>query len=302
MTTKVGAHFMAQAIGHLAAWASRKYPFEKGQWRLGSLAYRLLPADAVRSQVRTVATRHGFALQLDLGQFVDRTIYCTGGWEPLETKVISAALKPGDSFVDVGANIGFFSLLAHRLVGAEGRVHAIEATPSTADLLDTNIARNGASAIRVHRCAVGDREGTVHMVVHDAGNIGSNHLSFDGSAADVASAPVPLRRLDSLLGGEAIRLIKLDIEGAEAMALRGAGALLDGDKAPALLFEFSPSMLRDMGDDPAALLPWLEARGYAIHEIHPDRLTPPDDAIMTRIQTYLLALKPGDPLYAALNR
>lgn len=289
---------MANAIGHLAAWASRTYPFEKGQWRLGSLAYRLLPEAAVRPQIRTAQTRHGFAMRLDLGQFVDRTIYCTGGWEPLETMVISAALKPGDSFVDVGANIGFFSLLAHRLVGPEGRVHAVEATPSTADLLDDNIARNDAGAIRVHRCAASDREGMANMVVHDAGNIGSNHLSFDREGA---GAGIPLRRLDSLLAGEAIRLIKLDIEGAEAMALRGAGALLDGDTTPALLFEFSPNMLRGMGDDPAALLAHLEGKGYTIYEIHPNRLTPRDDSILARTQTYLLALKPGDPLHAALG-
>lgn len=291
---------MANAIGHLAAWASRKYPFEKGQWLLGALAYHLLPEAAVRSDIRTAQTRHGFAMRLDLGQFVDRTIYCTGGWEPLETRVIAAALKPGDRFVDVGANIGFFSLLALRLVGPAGRVDAIEATPSTADLLDANIALNGAGAIRVHRCAVGDREGTAHMVVHDAGNIGSNHLALD-DAADAEGAPVALRRLDTLLGDAPVRLIKLDIEGAEAMALRGAGALLDGAEAPALLFEFSPSMLRGMGDDPAALLGDLAAWGYAIYEIHPDRLTPPDAAIMTRVQTYLLALKPGDPLYVLLN-
>lgn len=292
---------MAKAFGHLAAWTSRKYPFEKGQWRLGALAYRLLPEAAVRSEIRTVRTRQGFAMRLDLGQFVDRTIYCTGGWEPLETMVIAAALKPGDIFVDVGANIGYFSLLAHRLVGPTGRVHAIEATPSTADLLDGNIARNDAGTIRVHRCAAGDREGTAAIMVHDAGNIGSNRLSFGDDAAPDGRPTIPLRRLDNLLAGENIRLVKLDIEGAEAMALRGAGRLLDGDDAPALLFEFSPAMLRSMDDDPAALLAWLAAKGYAIHEIHPDRLTPPDGAILTRVQTYLLALKPGDPLFATLG-
>lgn len=293
---------MANAIGHLAAWASRKYPFETGQWRFGTLAYTLLPEAKVRSQIRTVHTRHGFAMRLDLGQFVDRTIYCTGGWEPLETMVISAALKPGDTFVDVGANIGFFSLLAHRLVGPTGRVHAVEATPSTADLLEGNIARNDAGRIIVHRCAAGDRRGTAAMVVHDAGNIGSNHLALDSETTAGDTGTIPLRRLDDLLTGEAIRLIKLDIEGAEAMALRGASGLLDGEAAPALLFEFSPTMLRDMGDDPVSLLHFLEAKGYQIYEIHPDRLTPRDDAIFTRRQTYLVAIKPGDPLYAALNR
>ena len=229
---------MANAIGHLAAWASRHYPFEKGQWRLGSLAYRLLPEAAVGQQIRTTQTRHGFVMRLDLGQFVDRTIYCTGGWEPLETRVITAALNPGDRFVAAGANIGVFPLLAHRPVGATGRVDAVEATPSTADLLADNIARNTAGSIHVHRCAAGDHDAMVTMIVHDAGNIGSNHLSFGA-----AGAAIPLRRLDNLLAGKAIRLIKLDIEGAEAMALRGAGALLDGDTAPALLFEFSPALL-----------------------------------------------------------
>lgn len=292
---------MANAIGHLAAWASRKYPFEKGQWLLGALAYHLLPEAAVRSNIRTVQTRHGFAMRLDLGQFVDRTIYCTGGWEPLETMVIAAALKPGDTFVDVGANIGFFSLLAHRLVGTEGRVHAIEPTPATADLLEDNISRNDAGAIRVHRWAAGEREGMVTMAVLDAGNIGSNHLSFGEGATGADTVSVPLRRLEGLLAGENIRLVKLDIEGAEAMALRGAGTLLEGESAPALLFEFTPAMLRGMGEDPEALLQHLEGAGYGIYEIRPGRLAPRGDAVLSRRQTYLVALKPGDPLHAALG-
>lgn len=292
---------MANAAGHILAWASRRYPLDKGQWLLGGLAYRLLPESSVHGQIRTVATRHGFTMRLDLGQFVDRTIYCTGGWEPLETRVISAALRPGDVFVDVGANIGFFSLLAARLIGESGTVHAVEATPSTADLLDANIARNRIATIRVHRCAAGDRQASARMMVRDGGNIGSNYLALGDGAAGDPGATIPVRRLDQLLAGERIRLIKLDIEGAEAMALRGAGDLLAGDSAPALLFEFSPAMLRAMGDDPAGLLAGLEGKGYRIFEIGRRRLTPHDPAILDRVQTYLLALKPGDPLHAALD-
>lgn len=67
-----------QAFGHALAAASRSAPFERGRWRIGSLAYRLIDGGKRAGAQRAIRTRHGFRMNLDLGEFVDRTIFCTG--------------------------------------------------------------------------------------------------------------------------------------------------------------------------------------------------------------------------------
>jgi len=255
---------MRNQIGHLLAAASRAAPFERGRWRLGSLAYRMVDSGAA-DYAKIITTRHGFDLALDLRQFIDRTIFCTGEWEPHETQVIARILKPGDSFADVGANIGYFALLAAKIVGPEGHVYAFEANPETYKLLQDNIARNGAANVTAHHLAIGEDAGHAVIHRHEAGNAGRDvaMVAQDGETGD----QVRMERLDSVLGDASIKLIKLDIEGGEAKALRGAQAILEGEDAPQLLFELTPQFLVDNGDDAGELLEWLRGLGYLLTEI-----------------------------------
>lgn len=272
-------------IGHGAAYASRNAPFEKGRWRLGSLAYRMIEGDAARDR-RIVRTRHGFDMALDLAQFVDRTIYCTGEWEPHETAVIRRVLRAGDTFVDVGANIGYFSLLGAKLVGPRGRVHAFEANPATACLLQTNLDRNGAANVVVHALAVGEEAGQATIHEPEDGNMGSDFAS--PCAGGSGGLQVRMDLIDAVVKAERVRLIKLDIEGGEAKALRGARGLLADANAPDLLFEYAPSLLERAGDNGGELLEWLRGLGYALHEI---AMHDGGDRGRDAVQTYYHAIK-----------
>ena len=274
-----------QMLGHTLAATCRKAPFERGRWRIGSLAYRLIDEAGAVGMRSAVETRHGFAMNLDLAQFVDRTIYCTGEWEPLETGLIAAILKPGDLFVDVGANIGYFTLLASRRVGPEGRVIAVEANPRTFKLLEANVRLNECTNVALHHLAAGEAAGFATLFEREAGNAGGDQVDFTGDGK------IAVERLDALVGEQRVRLIKLDIEGAEAKALRGASGLLERADAPDLVFEFTPKFLAGMGDDPRELIGLLERLGYRRQTISTAGRKPADEGIYAAEQTYLYCTK-----------
>jgi FkbM family methyltransferase len=283
---------MLKNLGYALAYTARTAPFERGRWRIGALAYKLAGQDGRNRAIETVATRHGFRMRLAMSEFVDRTIFATGEWEPLETALIAARLRPGDTFVDVGANIGYFTLLGARLVGPTGRVHAVEANPRTFALLQHNLALNGCSNASAHGVAVGEAAGTARIVSREDGNAGADFAVFDGS--DGAGTRIDVVRLDALVRDPRVRLIKIDIEGAEAKALRGATALLAGPHAPDLLFEFTPDFLAQSGDDPRAMIGALAAAGYRICEVTHGGLVEAKDDIYSRRQVYLYCTKqPG---------
>lgn len=277
-----------RALGHALAATCRKVPFEQGRWRIGGLAYRLIDGGRSAGLQPAVQTRHGFAMNLDLAEFVDRTIYCTGEWEPLETALIADLLQPGDVFVDVGANIGYFTLLASRLVGATGKVIAIEANPRTYNLLEANVALNRCANVDLRHVAAGEAPGFATMFEREPGNAGGDQVDF-AAAADIAS--IKVERLDTIVGERAVRLIKLDIEGAEAKALRGATGLLEQSEAPDLVFEFTPAFLAGMGDDPRQLIDLLERLGYRLEVIGNTGRSPVDERTYSAAHTYLYCTK-----------
>ena len=276
------------ALGHALAATCRNAPFERGRWRIGSLAYRLIDGGERAGVEHAVQTRHGFAMNLDLAQFVDRTIFCTGEWEPRETALIAEILRPGDVFVDVGANIGYFTLLASSLVGPTGRVIAVEANPRTFELLEANVRRNGCANVDLRHVAAGEASGFATLFEREAGNAGGDQVDF---AAQGAPGAITVERLDALVGKQPVRLIKLDIEGAEAKALRGATGLLEPGDAPDLVFEFTPKFLADMGDDPRELVGSLERLGYRLATIGDAGRNPVGEHIYAAEQTYLYCTK-----------
>jgi FkbM family methyltransferase len=278
---------MRQLLATTLAATCRAAPFERGRWRLGSLAARLFEAGSLPAQRRTIVTRNGFAMSLDLRQLVDREIYCQGVWEPLETKLFARVLRPGDRIADVGANIGWFSLLAARLVGPAGRVHSFEANRQTFDLLQTNLALNACTNVTAQCVAVGEENGLARIAPREVGNAGADGVELADGGADT----VALVRLDQVLAEGPLRLIKLDIEGWEAKALRGAEGLLRPADAPDLVFEFTPEFLSAAGDDPRELVAWLEGLGYLVLVVDKAGMRAPDDAFYTRRQSYLYCAK-----------
>jgi FkbM family methyltransferase len=173
---------------------------------------------------RTIDRLHsGDRMHLEMPDFVAGMIYVTGTWEPVISEYICSRLAPGDLFVDLGANIGYYSLLASRLVGPEGRVVSIEASPSTFRKLCANIKLNGRSNIEPINAAVSDGPGELPIYLGNPENLGhSTTLANVGSAEGMKlEATVRADSMESLVGSDlwGARFIKVDVEGAEAIVL-----------------------------------------------------------------------------------
>ena len=169
-------------------------------------------------------------------------------YEPHVTAAIREVLRPGNVFVDVGANIGFFTNLAAHLVGAGGRIVAVEPMDKNLQLIYLSLESNGFEHVDVHACAASDRNGIVCVTT---GPGTSNGQVVRTSNADRTLLPSQTRRLDDLTAGLArIDLVKFDIEGYELLAWRGFHNGLQKHR-PVVLTEFHPYCMREyVGIDP----------------------------------------------------
>jgi FkbM family methyltransferase len=174
------------------------------------------------------------------GLFTDKT------YEPAVTYFVKKLLNPGDFFVDIGANVGYFSCLASIQVGSEGKVLALEPYPYNIKLLHANIQLNNATNIEVLPFALADKKGFVNYE-DSGGNSGFIENLSSNAERILQSTLVYTQRLDDLLRNESrsIDLIKIDIEGAEYIALSGAKDRLKKDR-PTIISEFSVAFLRDI--------------------------------------------------------
>lgn len=150
-----------------------------------------------------------------------------------ERRLLRRLVRPGQSVADVGANIGYCTLLFAQAVGPAGRVACIEPEPDNLAELRRNIERNHLPQVEVFPVAVGAKAGTVSL---RAGINGS--VMEDGSG----EFQVPLRPLDELLAGQPVDFIKIDVEGYEGYVLDGASRLLE-ERRPNLFVEIHPGFL-----------------------------------------------------------
>ena len=178
-------------------------------------------------------------------------------------RILKAFLRPGDTFVDVGANHGSFAVTAAQLVGPDGLVVAIEPQARLADLVRRSLELSGAR-FAVHNVACGDSTGTARLYVPRASSgLGGLHPAFSGLGRH-HTASVHLARLDDLLQPDRLPgrvFVKLDVEGSEARCLAGARNFLASAK-PAILMEINPEALEAAGSAPAALAALLGELGY----------------------------------------
>lgn len=194
-------------------------------------------------------------------------------------------LGPGDIAVDVGANVGVWTRLAAAHVGTAGRVLAVEPMPGTAAQLQLNVHQNGFAQILVRQCALSDRDGHVAMFGDSVStgqawqrvgrqNSGAAGLSpvENGESVEI---DVISRQLDSVLeeeGLDAVSVLKIDVEGAELLVLRGAACLLASRKPPVIFLEVSPRLTQRFGWRPVDVLSFLSECGYGLFRVRQDRL------------------------------
>jgi len=186
-------------------------------------------------------------------------------------------VAPGATVYDVGANVGFYSLLAARLAGPDGRVHAFEPVPASALAVERNASLNELRTITVHQAAVGaqDGEGTLLIV----GEASWSHLASTGRHADTrAERPVRLLSIDGLVAGglPPPDLVKVDVEGAELQVLEGMERTLR---------EHRPALVLELHETNRPIADRLESAGYRIENLdgpEPVRDAPADVHVLAR--------------------
>jgi FkbM family methyltransferase len=246
----------------------------------------------------------GLRYRCDLRDPLMREVCITGRYEPQETTLLQALIGPGMTFLDVGANWGYFTLAAAHLVGPSGHVLSVEADPRACRALAANIAANGLAHATLVTAAASDGEGTLSL--HAYGLPGDERSNFGVALTTTMGSPggrafvVAARRLDAVLDEaavERVHLLKMDIEGAEGRALQGLGRRLSAGLVDRIILELHPAHLREQGSSADAVVAQLRGYGYRAWRIdHSPRAHRRSAATRVEAATLLAPLAGGEDL------
>ncbi|HTR45909.1 MAG TPA: FkbM family methyltransferase [Verrucomicrobiae bacterium] len=236
----------------------------------------------------------GVLFEYDLEHYRGTAPMYFGSYSLLVVQAMERILRPGDVFIDVGANIGYLSAVAAGLVGVGGAVHAFEPVPAYFAKLQKLVALNPAHSITANACAVGDVQGaaTIH-VTHEPGQ--STLVRGYKTAPQIAARmEVPLERLDSYFECHSIdrpALIKIDAEGFEFPALRGlAGYFRASAHRPPIICEIAPRAYSLLGRGLADLARFMADFGYLACDLI-DGETPVDIRALDHVEDVLFVAK-----------
>jgi FkbM family methyltransferase len=218
--------------------------------------YRLLKPSSVMVQGQRMWLDDRDSLEL-----ATREVY-----EPMETRLFKKEIEPGQTVLDIGANIGYYTLIAAKLVGPAGKVYAFEPDPVNFKLLKRNVEWNGHTHVVLVDQAVSDKNRTTRLYLNPTNR--GDHRIYD-SKDGRASIAVRTIRLDDLFikMDKKVHFIKMDVQGAEAAALEGMKGLIRRNRSLKLVTEFSPGSLKLSGRDPRKYLKTLQTLGFKLSEI-----------------------------------
>jgi FkbM family methyltransferase len=238
----------AEAIARI----TRLYPFLSG---CGTLAnHPLVNALSGRSG-DAWADVEGGKLSVSLDDYVGRAAFFVGDLDRKISAIVDRFVMPGDTVLDIGANIGLVSLRMAKRVGPTGTVHAFEPNPQMAQRVTAALEANNVSNVQLHQVALGAKEGTLVLHVPE-GNAGAATL-LPTARTISQKLDVPVRRLDDFNLSPAF--VKIDVEGFEDHVLRGFSRTLATNPPQTILFE--------QNDANSASIPLLKDAGYKIHGV-----------------------------------
>jgi FkbM family methyltransferase len=194
----------------------------------------------------------------------------SGRWEETETRLFSSLVKEGMTVVDIGANVGYYTLLAARLVGPKGRVYAFEPSPGNFALLSRNVEANGYKNVILIPKAVSNRSGTASLRIDRASSGGHSLSNFRGGADSIEVETISLDDYFACRS-ETIGVLKMDAEGAEVAILDGMSEVLERNPDLTLLTEFFPRAVQGLGYVPEDYIRELARSGFRIYPIDEDR-------------------------------
>jgi|GEM_PF-548069 len=248
----------------------REHAGLKRVWR--SLAYNVQTYVLRRRELTADLPWLQATLRAGSEDMLARRLYKTGHYEPGVTAFLLRYLSsaPQDVVFDVGANVGYYSVLASKVCGPDVPVEAIEAEADNYGLLQRNIAANDASSVTPHHCAVSDAPGELELYLWKKSNRGKHSLvPFEGAR----TVTVPSKTIAQIYAqrghvGRTISLLKIDIEGAEHQAFLGAGEVLK--RCAVIVSEVSPKFLKRAGVDLDEHVNVIRRRGFAMFVVDGD--------------------------------
>jgi len=162
-------------------------------------------------------------------------------WSPMETEIIKSNLKEGDTFVDVGAHIGYFTLIAARLVGPHGHVYSFEPNPRSFNILQKNIKANNLENVTAINKAVTNKTSSTYLYLNMQ-NTGDTRITNPNRETN--KVKVKTTTLNKELKNKSIDFIKIDVQGAEPLVLNGGKKILDKNNKMKMLIEFWPKGIK----------------------------------------------------------
>ena len=208
-----------------------------------------------------IKTHFDFSIWCDRFDVIGQAIIRNGQWEGLLSRTIAATLHPGDIAIDVGANIGYDTMLMSKAVGAKGNVVAFEPDFENLGRLLENLRQLPYANVLVLSVGVGDETCIARIAAGVEGNAGTANLR---PGQQGPTKPLIVGRIDQILSPDdfkRVSLVKIDIEGLEHKAILGMGNLLDNVEV--LTCEVDPGYLQQCGTSPSAIFELMISRGFS---------------------------------------
>ncbi|MBA3563131.1 MAG: FkbM family methyltransferase [Gammaproteobacteria bacterium] len=239
-----------------------------------------------RRQLLARAQPFDLELKVHADDVIGRHLYKYGSHDAEITAFLERhiEIEPGDVLFDIGANIGWYSLVLNRMAPEGADIYAFEPEPENFALLVENLARNKAHKVHPIRKGISDREEVRKLHLCPKGNRGRHSLLpiNEGRAIDVPVVPLDTFWAGQHLGERVLRLIKIDVEGYEYVAFKGAGAALG--RCRAVLAEYAPTYMKRAGFEPERVLQLLSGCGFAPYYIRGDEKVAADMAELARAE------------------
>jgi len=232
--------------------------------RLGTLLVR-------HASVATVDIHRVGQLKMFLNPYdiaLTPIIMFRGQWEPSETRWFLKGLKEGDTFVDVGANVGYYTLIAAKLVGPTGRVYSFEPDPESFAILERNVRLNGFRNVVLEQKALSNEAGSIQLYLSKK-NRGDHRIYQPKHAAPRETVEVEAVALDDYFGSSLpkIALMKIDTQGAEGVIFEGLMGIATGSPDLRIAMEWWPYGVDSFGFDPEKLIAMITSAGFHFYDM-----------------------------------